>query len=56
MNTVTKVLDDTGKPIGIASTERDITERKRAEESVLKSEDQYTGPMKLDHDFRLKVV
>ncbi len=29
--TVTKVLDDAGKPIGIASTERDITERKKAE-------------------------
>ncbi len=29
--TVTKLVDDTGKPIGIASTERDITERKQAE-------------------------
>ncbi|MDD5224143.1 MAG: PAS domain S-box protein [bacterium] len=29
--TVTKLVDDTGKPIGIASTERDITERVRAE-------------------------
>ena len=29
--TVTKVPDGTGKPIGIATTERDITERKRAE-------------------------
>ena len=34
MNTVTKVLDDTGKPIGIASTERDITERKREAENL----------------------
>jgi len=32
--TVTKVMDDTGKPIGIASTERDITERKKAEEKL----------------------
>jgi len=29
--TVTKLMDDAGKPIGLASTERDITERKRAE-------------------------
>jgi PAS domain S-box-containing protein len=28
--TVTKLMDDAGKPVGIASTERDITERKRA--------------------------
>ena len=34
--TVTKLMNDTGKPIGIASTERDITERKRAEEEVRK--------------------
>jgi len=34
--TVTKLMDDAGKPIGIASTERDITERKRAEEEVHK--------------------
>jgi two-component system cell cycle sensor histidine kinase/response regulator CckA len=32
--TVTKLVDEAGKPIGIASTERDITERKRAEESL----------------------
>jgi len=29
--TVTKLMDNAGKPIGIASTERDITERKRKE-------------------------
>jgi PAS domain S-box-containing protein len=34
--TVTKLVDDTGKPIGIASTERDITARKRAVEEVQK--------------------
>ena len=34
--TVTKLVDDTGKPIGIASTERDITARKRAVEEVHK--------------------
>ena len=32
--TVTKLMDDAGKPIGLASTERDITARKRAEEQV----------------------
>ena len=32
--TVTKVMDDAGKPIGIASTERDITEHKRAKEEI----------------------
>jgi PAS domain S-box-containing protein len=32
--TVTKVLDDTGTPIGIASTERDITERKKLEKDL----------------------
>ena len=32
--TVTKLLDDKGKVIGIASTERDITARKRAEEAL----------------------
>ncbi len=34
--TVTKLVDDAGESIGIASTERDITERKRAEESLRK--------------------
>jgi len=32
--TVTKLVDETGKVIGIASTERDITERRRAEEAL----------------------
>ena len=32
--TVTKLADDAGKVIGIASTERDITERKRKEEAL----------------------
>ena len=32
--TVTKLVDETGKVIGIASTERDITERKRKEEEA----------------------
>ena len=36
--TVTKLVDDTGKPIGIASTERDITTRKRAEEALASTE------------------
>ncbi len=33
--TVTKLVDEAGKPVGIATTERDITERKRAEEKVV---------------------
>jgi PAS domain S-box-containing protein len=36
--TVTKLVDDTGKPVGIASTERDITERKKREEALSSSE------------------
>jgi PAS domain S-box-containing protein len=32
--TVTKLMDEAGRPIGIASTERDITARKRAEETL----------------------
>ena len=39
--TVTKVLDDMGKPIGIATTERDITERKRVEEALKESEEKF---------------
>jgi PAS domain S-box-containing protein len=34
--TVTKLVDKAGTPIGLASTERDITARKRAEEEVQK--------------------
>ncbi|MCY2986665.1 MAG: PAS domain S-box protein [Planctomycetota bacterium] len=34
--TVTKLVDDAGKPIGIASTERDFSDRKRAAEEVHK--------------------
>ncbi|OGV74992.1 MAG: hypothetical protein A3K19_12105 [Lentisphaerae bacterium RIFOXYB12_FULL_65_16] len=32
--TVTKLMDDAGNPIGLASTERDITARKQAEEKL----------------------
>jgi PAS domain S-box-containing protein len=39
--TVTKLVDDTGKPIGIASTERDITERRKAEKDLIDSETRY---------------
>jgi len=39
--TVTKLVDDTGKPIGTASTERDITEQKRKEEVLRESESRY---------------
>jgi signal transduction histidine kinase len=35
--TVTKLMDDAGKPIGLASTERDITARKQAEAMLLQS-------------------
>ena len=37
--TVTKLVDDAGKPVGIASTERDITERKDAEKELKKHRD-----------------
>jgi len=33
--TVTKLMDDAGKPVGLASTERDITARKRAEDRIV---------------------
>ena len=33
--TVTKLVDDANKPIGIAFTERDITERKRREQELI---------------------
>jgi PAS domain S-box-containing protein len=36
--TVTKLTDDAGKPVGIASTERDITARKRAHAALEQSE------------------
>lgn len=39
--TITKLMDDTGKPIGIASTERDITARRQAEHNLVVSERRY---------------
>jgi PAS domain S-box-containing protein len=39
--TVTKLMDDAGNPVGLASTERDITARKRAEEALRESEEKY---------------
>ena len=39
--TVTKLMDDAGNPIGLASTERDITARKQAEETLRESEQKY---------------
>jgi signal transduction histidine kinase/ActR/RegA family two-component response regulator len=46
--TVTKLVDDTGKPIGIASTERDITERKRVEQEMRTLEDQLRQSQKME--------
>jgi PAS domain S-box-containing protein len=37
--TVTKLMDEAGKPVGVASTERDITERKRTENALRESND-----------------
>ena len=37
--TVTKLMDEAGKPVGLASTERDITERKRTENALRESND-----------------
>jgi PAS domain S-box-containing protein len=39
--TVTKLTDEAGKVIGIASTERDITERKQAEDMLRESESKF---------------
>jgi len=39
--TVTKIVDDTGKPVGIATTERNITERRQAEKALRESEARY---------------
>lgn len=51
--TVTKVVDDTGKPIGIATTERDITERKKSEYAIkeaLKAKSAFTSMV--SHELR----
>ena len=39
--TVTKLLDDAGTPMGLASTERDITARKQADDALRESEEQF---------------
>jgi PAS domain S-box-containing protein len=39
--TVTKLMDDAGNPVGLASTERDITQRKQAEHELRDGEEKY---------------
>jgi PAS domain S-box-containing protein len=39
--TVTKLMDDTGKPVGIASTERDVTERKKKNDQLLAATEEW---------------
>jgi PAS domain S-box-containing protein len=38
--TVTRLVDSEGKPVGIATTERDITERKRVEEELRRTNEE----------------
>ncbi len=38
--TVTKLVDDNGRPVAVATTERDITGRKIAEESLIKAKNE----------------
>jgi PAS domain S-box-containing protein len=39
--TTTKLVDDQGRAVAVATTERDVTERKRAEEALRESEEGY---------------
>jgi len=39
--TITKLVDEHHRPFGVATTERDITDRKRAEEALRASEEKY---------------
>ena len=41
--TTTLLRDEAGKPVAIATTERDITERKRAEEEISRFRDVSSG-------------
>ncbi|PKN23866.1 MAG: hybrid sensor histidine kinase/response regulator [Deltaproteobacteria bacterium HGW-Deltaproteobacteria-22] len=46
--TVTKLMDDAGKPIGLASTERDITALKREERARQNLEEQLRASQKME--------
>jgi len=49
--TVTKLMDDAGNPVGLASTERDITERKETDANLLVALDRAEAGNRAKSDF-----
>src|SRR5262249_29850435 len=47
------ILDESGRQVGVQGTERDITDRKRAEEALRESQAKYLQAQKLDSIGRL---